>query len=76
MGLLRKLVTKVLSNESQGAYTIIFNLEVMKQIKIQSEFPSPQFKVQRILSSALSSFVEILTKTVTRLPFGLKAKAS
>jgi hypothetical protein len=76
MGLLEQLATKVLISKSQGLYITIFDLEFMKQIKIQSEFPSHQFKVKRILSSGLSLLSETLTKRVTRSPFGLKAKAS
>lgn len=76
MGLLEKLATKVLISNSQGFFIIIFDLEVMNQIKIQSEFPSHQFKVKRILSNGLSLLSETLTNGVTRSPFGLKAKAS
>jgi len=76
MGLRRKLVAKKLINKCQEFYIIIFYLEVMKQNKNQSEFPSPKFKVKSILSKVISLSSKTFTKKVSRLTFGLKARAS
>lgn len=76
ISLRRKLVAKKLINKYYECYMILFDLEVMTWNKIQSEFPSPKFKVKRIFSRVLSLSSKTLTKKVSRLTVGLEAKAS
>ena len=76
MSLRRKFVAKKLINKYHEFYIKIFDLEVMKQNKIQSEFPSPKIKVKRIFSRVLSLSSKTFNKKVSRLTFGLKAKDS